>query len=64
MENKKAVAFANIIFMEEIEKQILNESPHKPLADVIVLLVVITDYKVRSMLHGALEEVVIVKRNM
>ena len=64
MENKKVVAFANIIFMEEIEKQILNESPHKPLADVIVLLVVITDYKVRSMLHGALEEVVIVKRNM
>ena len=32
---------------------------------IIELLVVITDYKVRSMLHdGALEEVVIVKRNM
>ena len=31
---------------------------------IIVLLVVITDYKVRSMLHGVLEQVVIVKRNM
>ena len=28
------------------------------------ILVVITDYKVRSMLHGVLEEVVIVKRKM
>ena len=31
MGTKMAVAFANI-FMGEIEKQILNESAHKPLA--------------------------------
>ena len=31
MGTRMAVAFANI-FMEEIEKQILNESAHKPLA--------------------------------
>ena len=30
----------------------------------ILQLVVITDYKVRSLLHGVLEEVVIVKRKM
>ena len=32
--------------------------------DILLLLVVIRDYKVRSMLHGVLEEAVIVKRNM
>ena len=31
MGTKMAVAFANV-FMREIEKQILNESAHKPLA--------------------------------
>ena len=34
------------------------------IGDNIIWLVVITGYKVHLMLHGALEEVVIVKRNM
>ena len=59
---RKTIEHAFSMFNTLIKHGLLtNQRANRVLS---ILLVVITDYKVRSMLHGSLEGVVIVKRNM